>query len=142
MPYVVSPRAASGSEILDEGHSAGVQEDLELVVGSWLLALGMTALTSQCSNKVVWVTGILALVLAFSTVYFVHYFGETRPTVAQPDAGRTHAVKIHERIVYLTTGEYALAFTTHVIAIAGIGVFLGLLLRSFRKGPIIKSERR
>ena len=92
------------------------------------------------SKKLVWATGIAALVLAFSTVYLVHYYGETRPTVAQPDAGRTHAVKIHERTVYLTTGEYALAFTTHVVAIVAIGVFIGFLLRSMRKVDGAKPE--
>jgi hypothetical protein len=86
------------------------------------------------SKRLLWATGIVAIVLAFSTVYLVHYYGETRPTIAQPDAGRTHAAKIHERTVFLTTGEYALAFGTHVIAIVAIGVFIGIALRSMRKG--------
>ena len=86
------------------------------------------------SKRLLWATGIVAFGLAFSTVYLVHYFGETRPGVAQVQTGRTHPVKIHERTVYLTTGEYALAFTTHLIAIVAIGVFIGIALRSMRKG--------
>lgn len=92
------------------------------------------------SKKLVWVTGIVALVLAFSTVYLVHYYGETRPTIAQPGAGRSHPAKIHDRVVYLTTGEYALAFTTHVVAIVAIGVFIGFLFRSMRRGGGAKPE--
>ena len=109
-----------------------------MALGSWFLTLGMTALTSQRSRKLVWITGVVALVLAFSTVYLVHYYGESRPTVAQPDAGRTHAVKIHDRIVYLTGGEYALAFATHVAAIVAVGVFIGFFLRSMRKDSSAK----
>ena len=81
-----------------------------------------------------WATGIVALVFVFSTVYLVHYYGETRPRVAHVQSGRIHPARIHERTVYLTTGEYALAFTTHVIAIVAIGVFIGIALRSMRKG--------
>ena len=91
----------------------------------------MSALSSN-SKKLVWATGIVALVFAFSTMYLVHYYGETRPTVAQVKTGRIHPTKIHQRTVYLTTGEYALAFTTHVIAIVAIGVFIGIALRSIR----------
>jgi hypothetical protein len=94
----------------------------------------MAAFDTLRSKKLVWATGIMALVLAFSTVYLVHYYGESRPTVAQPDAGRTHAAKIHQRTVYLTTGEYALVFTTHAIAIVAMGVFIGIALRSIGKG--------
>jgi len=85
------------------------------------------------SKKLVWATGFVALVFAFSTVYLVHYYGGTRPTVAQVQTGRIHPAKIHERTVYLTTGEYALAFTMHMIAIVAIGVFLGIALGSVRK---------
>jgi hypothetical protein len=91
------------------------------------------AIANSSSKKLLLATGLITLVLAISTVYLVHYYGETRPTIAQPDAGRTHAARIHERAVYLTSGEYALAFGTHVITIVGIGVFIGLLLRSRRK---------
>jgi hypothetical protein len=73
-------------------------------------------------------SGVIALVLAFSTVYLVHYYGETRPTVARP--GRTHPATIHSKTVFLTNGEFALAVGTHVLAIVAIGVFIGLLLRS------------
>jgi hypothetical protein len=71
-------------------------------------------------------------VIVFSTVYLIHYYGETRPTAAQEQAGRNHAVKIHDRTVYLTAGEYALAFTTHAITIVAIGVFLGIVIKSGR----------
>ena len=90
----------------------------------------MTMSHSSGSNKLWLVTGLIALVLSVSTVYLVHYYGETRPTVAQPDAGRTHATKVHDRTVYLTSGEYALAFASHAAAIVAIGVFVGILLRS------------
>lgn len=84
------------------------------------------------SRRTLWATGLITLVLAFGTVYLVHYYGETRPTIAQPEAGRTHSVTIHSRTVYLTTGEYSLAWGTHAVAIIAIGVFIGLLLRSRR----------
>jgi hypothetical protein len=74
--------------------------------------------------------GIAVLLIAFSTVYLVHYYGETRPTVAQVQAGRIHAVKIHERTVYLTRNEYGLAFATHAITVVAIGVFLGIVFKS------------
>ena len=75
----------------------------------------------------------MALIMSVLTVYQVHRYGETRPTVADPASGRTHAVKIHEKIVYLTGGEYGAAVTSHVMAIGAIGVFLGLLLKSRAK---------
>ena len=74
--------------------------------------------------------------LAFSSVYLVHHYGETRPTVAQPEVGRTHPATIHSRTVYLTEGEFAMAMGTHVLVIVAIGVFIGLLLRSRRKKPL------
>jgi hypothetical protein len=76
---------------------------------------------------------LITLVLAFSTVYLVHHYGETRPTVAEPAIGRTHPVKIHDRTVYLTTGEYALAFGSHAVTIVTIGVFIGMLLKARRR---------
>jgi hypothetical protein len=103
-----------------------------LVVGRSPLGFGkkMSAANAKPKRLVI-SSGIVALVLlAFSTVYLVHYYGETRPTVAQPDAGRTHSATIHSRTVYLTNGEFALAMGTHVLAIAAIGVFIGLLLRA------------
>lgn len=83
------------------------------------------------SKKLLLALGLLNLALAFSTVYLVHYYGETRPVTAQP--GRTHAASIHSRTVYLSGGEYGLAMTIHVLTVLGIGLFLGMLLRSRRK---------
>ena len=88
---------------------------------------------STSSKRLLLATGLTTLILAFSTVYLVHYYGETRPTIAQPEIGRTHPATIHSKTVYLTSGEYTLAFATHVIAIVAIGVFIGLLLRSRRR---------
>jgi hypothetical protein len=73
-------------------------------------------------------------------VYLVHYYGETRPTIAQEQAGRIHAATIHGRTVYLTNGEYALAFSSHAIAIVAIGVFVGILLRSRGKKKGAEAE--
>ena len=77
----------------------------------------------------------MALIMSVLTVYQVHRYGETRPTAADPASGRTHAVKIHEKTVYLTAGEYGAAVSSHVMAIGAIGVFLGLLLKSRAKKP-------
>ena len=71
--------------------------------------------------------------MSIATVYQVHHYGESKPTAADPASGRTHAVKIHERIVYLTGGEYGAAVTSHVTAVGAIGVFLGLLFKSRAK---------
>ena len=68
------------------------------------------------------ILGMVALLTMLSTVYLVHYYGESRPTVEQP--GRTHAAKIHGRTVYLTTDEYALALATHAITVLLIGTAL------------------
>jgi hypothetical protein len=72
----------------------------------------------------------MALVMSIASVYQVHRYGQTRPTVADVSSGRTHAVKIHQKVVYLTAGEFGAAVTSHVMAIAAIGIFLGLLLRA------------
>lgn len=85
------------------------------------------------SNRLLWGIGLLTLVLAFTAVYLVHYYGETRPTIAQPQIGRTHPATIHSRTVYLTTGEYTLALLTHAVAIIMIGVFVGMLLKARRR---------
>ena len=85
------------------------------------------------SRRLLWCVGLLALVLGFSSVYLVHYYGETRPTVSQPNSGRVHPVAIHSRTVFLTDGEYALAVGTHAIAIIAIGVFIGMLFRTRRR---------
>ena len=87
------------------------------------------------SRRLAWSIGLLALVMSIFTVLQVHHYGATRPTVADPGQGRTHAVKIHERVVYLTIGEFGAAVTSHVMAIGAIGVFLGLLLKSRTKKP-------
>jgi len=73
--------------------------------------------------------------MSIATVYQVHRYGETRSTSPDPAQGRTHAVKIHERIVYLTGGEYGAAVTSHVMTIGAIGIFLGLLFKSRAKKP-------
>jgi len=71
---------------------------------------------------------MMALALAISTVSLVHQYGATRPTVV--DSGHTHAVKIHDRVVYLTNGEYGVAFGLHALTVVAIGLFLGVLLKS------------
>ena len=87
------------------------------------------------SRRLTWAIGLVALLMSIATVWQVHRYGETRPTVSDPANGHTHAVKIHERVVYLSAGEYGAAVTSHVIAIGAIGVFLGLLLKSRAKQP-------
>jgi hypothetical protein len=87
---------------------------------------------SRPSRRLVWSIGLLALLMSVATVVQVHHYGATRPTAADPAQGRTHAVKIHERVVYLNGGEFGAAVTSHVMAIGAIGVFLGLLLKSRR----------
>jgi hypothetical protein len=77
--------------------------------------------------KVLLPFGVLVLATLFSTVYLVHYYGETRPTTVEP--GRPHAVKVHSRTVYLTPTEYDLAFATHAMAIVSVGTFVGLALK-------------
>jgi hypothetical protein len=82
---------------------------------------------SRASRRLTWAIGLMAL------IYQVHHYGETRPTVADVTSGRTHAVKIHQKVVYLTTGEFGAAITSHVMTIVAIGVFLGLLLKARAK---------
>jgi len=84
-------------------------------------------------RRAAWLIGALALVLSVATVSLTHQYGATRPTVS--DVKRTHAVKIHERVVYLTTGEYAAAFASHALTIVAIGSFLGVLLKSRARKP-------
>jgi branched-subunit amino acid transport protein AzlD len=76
--------------------------------------------------------GIAVLAIMISTVYLVHYYGETRPTMVEEQVGRTFPAKIHGRIVYLTRKEYMFAFASHGITVIAIGTFLGILLRSKR----------
>jgi hypothetical protein len=94
-----------------------------------------TTVKPRFSRRLTWAVGLIALIMSVLTVYQVHRYGGTRPTVADATAGRTHAVKIHDRVVYLTGGEYGAAVTSHVMAIGAIGVFLGLLLKSRGKKP-------
>jgi hypothetical protein len=77
---------------------------------------------------------MVALAASIMTVALVHHYGATRPTVMEPKEGRTHAVKIHSRVVYITGGEYAFAVGAHAVALVAIGAFLGVLLLSRRPG--------
>ena len=79
-------------------------------------------------RNIAWVVGLLALALSIFSVSLVHQYGATRPSVG--NSSRTHAVKIHSRVVYLTSGEYATAFGSHVLTVLAIGSFLGVLLKS------------
>ena len=72
----------------------------------------------------------MALLMSIATVYQMHHYGETRPMVADAGSGHTHAVKIHQRVVYLTAREFGAAVTSHLMAVGAIGIFLGLLLKS------------
>ncbi len=94
----------------------------------------MTDATPKLPPKrhLAWSIGLLALVMSVLTVLQVHHYGDSRPTAPDPSQGRTHAVKIHQRVVYLTGGEFASSVASHVIAIGAIGVFLGVLLKSRR----------
>ncbi len=94
-----------------------------------------TTVKPRFSRRLTWAVGLIALIMSVLTVYQVHRYGETRPTAADPASGRTHEANIHQKIVYLTAGEYGAAVTSHVMAIGAIGVFLGLLLKSRAKKP-------
>jgi len=74
------------------------------------------------------ILGIVTLLVMFSTVYLMHYYGANRPTAEEP--GRTHAATIHSRTVYLTNNEYALAFATHAITVLLMGTFIGTALKA------------
>ncbi len=79
-------------------------------------------------KKLAMVLGIAVVVLIISTVYLVHYYGESRPTVEQ--AGRTHSATIHSRTVYLTNSEYTLAFAMHGLTVVVMGLFIGTALKA------------
>jgi len=89
----------------------------------------------RSSRRLAWGIGLLALAMSVMTVLQVHRYGETRPTMADLAQGRTHAVKIHSKIVYLTAGEFGASVTSHVMAVAAIAAFLGLLLKSRSSKP-------
>jgi len=72
--------------------------------------------------------GVVTLLAMVSTVYLVHYYGESRPTTEQP--GQAHAATIHSRTVYLTSNEYALAVATHVMTVLLSGIFVGTALKA------------
>jgi len=72
--------------------------------------------------------GLVTIALMISTVYLVHYYGESRPTEQQ--AGRTHSATIHSRTVYLTNNEYVLAFAMHGLTVVAIGLFIGTTLKA------------
>ena len=76
------------------------------------------------------VLGMVTIAAMISTVYLIHYYGESRPTAAQELAGRIHAITVHSRTVYLTNSEYALVFMSHGITVVVIGVFLGTVLKA------------
>ncbi len=84
------------------------------------------------TRRLAWTIGLLALVMSVLSVFQVHHYGATRPEAPDPSQGRTHAVKIHQRVVYLTGGEFASSVASHVVAIGAMGVFLGVLLKSRR----------
>ena len=84
--------------------------------------------SKQKLKRLAMVLGIATVALMISTVYLVHYYGESRPTVEQ--GGRTHPAKIHSRTVYLTTDEYALACAMHGITVVVIGLFIGTVLKA------------
>lgn len=90
--------------------------------------------TRTFSRQLTWSLGLLALAMSIMTVALVHHYGNSRPTVMQPQQGRIHPVKIHSRVVYITGGEYAMALGSHAIALVAIGAFLGVLLVSRRSG--------
>lgn len=77
-----------------------------------------------------WSVGLLALAMSIISVSLMHQYGVTRPTSRDDSHGRTHAVKIHQKTVYLTQGELAAAFLTHAIAILSMAVFVGVLMKS------------
>jgi hypothetical protein len=79
-------------------------------------------------KKLAMALGVAVVALMISTVYLVHYYGESRPTEEQ--AGRTHAATIHSRTVYLTHNEYALAFAMHGLTVIAIGLFIGTALKA------------
>jgi hypothetical protein len=81
-------------------------------------------------RRLLWFLGLVALAMSVTSVALVHHYDNTRPREADAALGRTHAVKIHGHMVYLTGGELAAALVTHAIVIISLGGFLGVLLKS------------
>jgi hypothetical protein len=81
-------------------------------------------------QRLLWFLGLLALVMSVASVVLVHHYDETRPRGKNVALGRTHAVKIHGHMVYLTGPEISAAFFTHATAVLALGVFLGVLLKA------------
>ena len=74
------------------------------------------------------ILGIVTLFAMISTVSLMHYYGASRPIAEEP--GRTHSATIHNRTVYLTNKEYALAFGIHAITVLLIGTLIGTALKA------------
>jgi hypothetical protein len=85
-------------------------------------------------RRLLWFLGLLALAMSVISVALVHHYGETRPRESNAAVGRTHGVKIHGQMVYLTSSEIGAAFFTHAIAIVALGAFLGVLLKARSAG--------
>src|SRR5690242_8852317 len=86
--------------------------------------------TRKPFRRRLWFLGLLALAMSVVSVSLAHQYGATRPVVRDEAGGRTHAVRIHQKTVFLTQGEMAFAFATHAIAILAMGAFVGVLMKS------------
>lgn len=86
------------------------------------------AQSKQGLKKLALALGIAMIAMMIATVYLVHDYGASRPTEERP--GRSHAAIIHSKTVYLTNGEYTLAFAMHGITIVVIGLFVGTGLKA------------
>jgi hypothetical protein len=82
---------------------------------------------------------IVALILMWSmpvclgwSFYAQTHYVNSRPTVADPQAGRTFALNVHGTTVYLTSAEYFSARRTFDIGLI-VGVAGGLLWRREKK---------
>ena len=67
-------------------------------------------------------TALLALALLsfFSGIGLHTYFGLTRPTTANPETGRVHALNHHGKWVYLTSSEMYLFEGAFAVFVGGI----------------------
>jgi len=97
--------------------------------------------TGKSYRGLLWSVGLLALAMSIISVWLVHQYGATRPTLRDDSHGRTHAAKVHDRTVYLTQGELAAAFLTHAITILSMATFVGILMKSrFSKTSATKTD--